>query len=161
MRAVPLSAINIMWKPNTTVAALIERDGRFMLVEERINGELKLNQPAGHVDQGESILHACVREGLEETGHHIRPTALVGIYYWTPPERPQLTYLRFAFAAEVLGEEIGYQLDDGIERPVWLSYDEIVARRDQHRSPLLLACIDDYLAGKRYPLDLIRDYDRA
>ena len=150
-----------MWKPNTTVAALVERDGRFLLVEERIHGELKLNQPAGHVDQGESILHACTREGLEETGHHLRPTALVGIYQWTPPERPELTYLRFAFAVDVLGEEPGYQLDEGIELPVWLTYDEIVARRDQHRSPLLMACIDDYLAGRRYPLDLIRDYDRA
>lgn len=150
-----------MWKPNTTVAALIERDGRFMLVEERINGELRLNQPAGHVDQGESIVQACVREGLEETGHHIRPTALVGIYQWTPPERPELTYLRFAFAAEVLAEEPGYQLDDGIERPVWLSYEEIVARRAQHRSPLLLACIDDYRVGRRYPLELLQDYDRG
>lgn len=150
-----------MWKPNTTVAALIERDGRFMLVEERINGELRLNQPAGHVDQGESIVHACVREGLEETGHHIRPTALVGIYQWTPPERPELTYLRFAFAADVLGEEPGYQLDEGIERPVWLSYEEIAARRAQHRSPLLLACIDDYRAGRRYPLELLQDYDRG
>jgi hypothetical protein len=72
-----------------------------------------------------------------------------------------MTYLRFAFAAEVVGEEVGYQLDEGIERPVWLTYDEIVARREQHRSPLLLGCIDDYLAGKRYPLDLIRDYDRG
>ena len=150
-----------MWKPNTTVAALIERDGRFMLVEERINGELRLNQPAGHVDQGESIVQACVREGLEETGHHIRPTALVGIYQWTPPERPELTYLRFAFAAEVLAEEPGYQLDDGIERPVWLSYEEIVARRAQHRSPLLLACIDDYRVGRRYSLELLQDYDRG
>lgn len=149
-----------MWKPNTTVAALIEREGKFLLVEERINGVLKLNQPAGHVDQGESIVQACVREGLEETGYHIRPTALVGIYQWTPPERAELTYLRFAFAAEVTGEVAGYQLDTGIERPVWLTYDEIVARREMHRSPLLLACIDDFVAGKRYPLDLIRDYDR-
>ena len=149
-----------MFKPNTTVAALIERDGRFLLVEERINGELKLNQPAGHVEQNEAIAAACVREGLEETGYHIQPTALVGIYYWTPPERSHMTYLRFAFAAEVIGEEVGYQLDEGIERPVWLTYEEIVARRDQHRSPLLLGCIDDYLAGKRYPLDVIQDYDR-
>ncbi len=150
-----------MWKPNTTVAALIERDGKFLLVEERINGELKLNQPAGHVEQNESIEAACVREGLEETGHHIRPTALVGIYYWTPPERPHMSYLRFAFAAETLGEEAGYQLDKDIERPVWLSYEEIVARRAQHRSPLLLGCIDDYLAGKRYPLEVIQDFDRG
>ena len=150
-----------MWKPNSTVAALVARDGKFLLVEERINGVLKLNQPAGHIDQGESIVAACVREGLEETGYHIAVNALVGIYQWTPPEAPEKTYLRFAFAAEVTGEEAGYQLDEGIERPVWLSYEEIVARRAEHRSPLLVACIDDYLAGKRYPLDVIRDFDRG
>lgn len=150
-----------MWKPNSTVAALIERDGKFLMVEERINGEMKLNQPAGHVEQNESIEQACVREGLEETGYHIRPFALVGVYLWTPSERAHLTYLRFAYAADVVGEEVGYQLDAGIERAVWLSYDEIVARRNQHRSPLILGCIDDYLSGRRFPLDMIRDFDRG
>lgn len=150
-----------MWKPDTTVAAVIERDGKFLMVEERINGELKLNQPAGHVEQGESLLQACTREGLEETAYHMQPTALLGIYQWTPPERPHLTYLRYAFVVEVSGEEAGYQLDEGIERPVWLTREEIFARREQHRSPLILACIDDYLAGKRYPLSMISDLDRG
>lgn len=150
-----------MWKPNSTVAALIERDGKFLMVEERIHGELKINQPAGHVEQNESIEQACVREALEETGCHVRLGALVGVYLWTPPERPELTYLRFAYAAEVVGEEAGYQLDEGIERAVWLSYEEIVLRRDQHRSPLILGCIDDYLSGRRFPLDVIRDFDRG
>ncbi|SMC15940.1 ADP-ribose pyrophosphatase YjhB, NUDIX family [Andreprevotia lacus DSM 23236] len=150
-----------MWKPNATVAAVIERDGKFLLVEERILGARKLNQPAGHVEQGESIVAACVRETFEETAHHAVPTALVGIYQWSPPERPELTYLRFAFAADVTGFDASAQLDDGIEAAVWLSRDEIVARSAEHRSPLLLACIDDYLAGKRYPLALLRDFDAA
>ena len=147
-----------MWKPNTTVAALIERDGRFMLVEERINGELRLNQPAGHVDQGESIVQACVREGLEETGHHIRPTALVGIYQWTPPERPELTYLRFAFAGRGRGQEAGRALDAGIIAPRWLALDEIRARTPQLRSPLVLRCCEDWLAGKRHALDVLTHF---
>ncbi|GHD69535.1 NUDIX hydrolase [Jeongeupia chitinilytica] len=150
-----------MWKPNATVAAVIERDGRFLLVEERILGQRKLNQPAGHVEHGESIVAAAVRETLEETAHHFVPAALVGIYLWSPPERPELTYLRFAFAGSVTGVDAGRALDDDIEAAVWLSRDEIAARAGEHRSPLLLACIDDYLAGKRYPLTLLRDFDRT
>ncbi|BCL74317.1 NUDIX hydrolase [Jeongeupia sp. HS-3] len=150
-----------MWKPNATVAAVIERDGKFLLVEERILGEKRLNQPAGHVEHGESILAAAVRETLEETAHHFVPTSLVGVYQWSPPQQPELTYLRFAFAGDVTGVEPARALDDGIEAAVWLSRDEIVARAGEHRSPLLLACIDDYLAGKRYPLELLRDFDRS
>ncbi|WP_432721899.1 NUDIX hydrolase [Jeongeupia wiesaeckerbachi] len=150
-----------MWKPNATVAAVIERDGRFLLVEERILGQRKLNQPAGHVEHGESIVAAAARETLEETAHHFAPSALVGVYQWSPPERPELTYLRFAFTGAITGHEPARPLDDGIEAAVWLSRDEIAARADEHRSPLLLACIDDYLAGKRYPLELLRDFDRA
>ncbi|KAF0811871.1 Phosphatase NudJ [Andreprevotia sp. IGB-42] len=148
-----------MWKPNATVAAVIARGDTFLLVEERILGERKLNQPAGHIDAGESIIEACVRETLEETAYHAVPTALVGIYQWSPPERPELTYLRFAFAAELTGFDDTAMLDDGIEAAVWLTRDQIVARSAEHRSPLLLACIDDYLAGKRYPLALLRDFD--
>ncbi|HSC80336.1 MAG TPA: NUDIX hydrolase [Chitinolyticbacter sp.] len=148
-----------MWHPNVTVATVIERDGRFLMVEERILGALKLNQPAGHVEHGESIVAACVRETLEETAHHFVPTALVGIYQWSPPERPELTYLRFAFTGEITGDEPGRALDAGIEAAVWLRRDELVARSTEHRSPLILACIDDYLAGLRYPLALLRDFD--
>ncbi|WP_035052932.1 NUDIX hydrolase [Andreprevotia chitinilytica] len=150
-----------MWKPNATVAAVVERDGRFLLVEERILGQKKLNQPAGHVEHGESIIAACVRETLEETAHSFKPTALVGIYQWSPPEKPELTYLRFAFTGEITGVEAGRELDNGIEAAVWLNRDEIVTRAAEHRSPLLLACVDDYLAGKRYPLELLRDFDVA
>lgn len=149
-----------MWKPNATVAAVVERDGLFLLVEERIAGELKLNQPAGHVEFGESIAAAAVRETLEETAYHFKPGALVGIYQWSPPEKPEVTYLRFAFGGEITGFEAGRALDTDIERAVWLSRDELVARTSQHRSPLLLACVDDYLAGHRYPLELLRDFDR-
>lgn len=149
-----------MWKPNATVAAVVERDGLFLLVEERIAGELKLNQPAGHVEFGESIAAAAVRETLEETAYHFKPGALVGIYQWSPPEKPEVTYLRFAFSGEITGFEAGRALDTDIERAVWLSRDELVARTSQHRSPLLLACVDDYLAGHRYPLELLRDFDR-
>ena len=149
-----------MWKPNATVAAVVERDGLFLLVEERIAGELKLNQPAGHIEFGESIAAAAVRETLEETAYHFKPGALVGIYQWSPPEKPEVTYLRFAFSGEITGFEAGLALDTDIERAVWLSRDELVARTSQHRSPLLLACVDDYLAGHRYPLELLRDFDR-
>lgn len=149
-----------MWKPNATVAAVVERDGLFLLVEERIAGELKLNQPAGHVEFGESIAAAAVRETLEETAYHFKPGALIGIYQWSPPEKPEVTYLRFAFSGEITGFEAGLALDTDIERAVWLSRDELVARTSQHRSPLLLACVDDYLAGHRYPLELLRDFDR-
>ncbi|TJZ73109.1 NUDIX hydrolase [Chitiniphilus eburneus] len=148
-----------MWKPNATVAAVIERDGRFLLVEERILGQRKLNQPAGHIEHGESIVNACVRETLEETAYHFQPEALVGVYQWSPPERPELTYLRFTFTGTVTGQAPERALDDGIEAAVWLTRDEIVARAAEHRSPLLLACIDDYLAGRRYPLGLLRDFD--
>ncbi|WP_034640876.1 NUDIX hydrolase [Chitinilyticum aquatile] len=147
-----------MWKPNTTVAAIIERDGHFLMVEERILGELKLNQPAGHVEKNESIVAACVRETLEETAYAFTPTALVGIYQWTVPGT-DLTYLRYAFAGELGAHHAERTLDDGIEAAVWLSRDELLARGAQHRSPLILACVDDYLAGKRYPLELLRDFD--
>ncbi len=150
-----------MWKPNATVAAVIERDGRFLMVEERINGELKLNQPAGHVEFGESLAAACARETREETAYHFTPTAFQGLYQWTVPGT-DLTYLRFAFTGE-LGEHdeslvLGLA-DEGIEAAVWLTRDELVARTEQHRSPLILACIDDYLAGKSYPLAVLQTFD--
>lgn len=146
-----------IWKPHVTVAALVERDGRFLLVEEHTVDGVRLNQPAGHLDQGESLVSACVRESLEETAHSVAVDALVGIYQWTRPSG-DITYLRFAFACTALSEESGRALDEGIIRAVWLSREELAAQPERWRSPLVMQCIDDYLAGQRYPLDVIRHY---
>ena len=158
--------MNKRWKPSVTVAAVIERDfggvRKFLLVEEQTRDGLRLNNPAGHLDPGESPEQACARETLEETAFHFKPTAIVGIYLSrfeqasagraTPLD---ITYLRFAFCGE-LGEHVpGQALDEGIVRTVWLTADEIRACTHLHRSPLLLTCLEDYLAGRRYPLDLI------
>jgi 8-oxo-dGTP pyrophosphatase MutT (NUDIX family) len=162
---------NPIWKPNATVAAIVEHEGRFLLVEEETDEGLRFNQPAGHLDHGESLLAACVREAREETGYRVVPVALVGIYQWSPPARGDLTYLRFAYAATVAPNQAlpagvdvetgsaGVQLDEGIVRAVWLHYDEVLACRARHRSPLVLQCIDDYRAGRRFSLDVIQHHD--
>jgi 8-oxo-dGTP pyrophosphatase MutT (NUDIX family) len=147
----------MIWKPNVTVAAVIERDGRFLLVEEETTDGVRFNQPAGHLDEGESLLEAVARETLEETAHRFVPRFLVGIYQWRRPAG-DLTYLRFAFGGEVTGHEAGQALDEGILRALWMSPDELAQRRERHRSPLVAQCIADYLAGRRYPLDLITHY---
>lgn len=146
------------WKPNVTVAAVIERDGRFLLVEEETEAGLRLNQPAGHLEEGESLLAAAVRETLEETAHRFSPRYLVGVYQWPRPQG-DITYLRFAFGGDLLGEVVGAALDEGIVRALWLTPDEIRASRERHRSPLIVQCVEDWLAGRRYDLDLIRHYD--
>jgi len=145
------------WKPNVTVAALIERDGRFLLVEEETDDGLRFNQPAGHLDQGEALADACAREALEETAWSFRPTALVGVYQWPRPQG-DITYLRFAFCGELGQHHPGRKLDTGIVRAVWMTPEEIRASTDRHRSPLIWQCVADYLAGRRYPLDLITHY---
>jgi 8-oxo-dGTP pyrophosphatase MutT (NUDIX family) len=150
------------WKPNVTVAAVIERDHRVLLVEEQTAQGLLLNNPAGHLDPGESLVQACVRETLEETAYAFQPTGLVGIYLApplaakpAPPARPGTTYLRFAFCG-VLGHlHEGRALDQGIVRTLWLGIDEIRASRQHHRSSLLLQSVEDYLAGARHPLSLL------
>ena len=148
-----------IWKPNVTVAAVIERDGKFLLVEEETAAGIRFNQPAGHLDQDEAIAAACRRETLEETAWEFEPTALIGVYT-LPIPGSDLTYLRFAFCGELGGHDAGRQLDTGIIRAVWLSYEEVRACRERHRSPLVLRCIEDFLAGKRFPLDLITEYAR-
>jgi 8-oxo-dGTP pyrophosphatase MutT (NUDIX family) len=142
------------WRPSVTVAAIIERDGRFLLVEEVADGRRVLNQPAGHLDPGEGLAQACAREVLEETAHRFRPTALVGIYRWhyAPAD---VTFLRFAFCGELEGVEEGRRLDREIVALHWLSREEIRARSAEHRSPLLAQCVDDYLAGTRYPIEVL------
>ncbi|QKO23567.1 NUDIX hydrolase [Rhodoferax sp. BAB1] len=153
--------MNMRWKPSVTVAAIIERDGRFLLVEEETPEGLKLNNPAGHLDPGESPAEGCAREALEETTHAFRPTHLLGIYL-SRFQRPQpdgdvedITYLRFAFAGELGAVVPGRQLDTGIVRTVWLTPDEIRASVARHRSPLLLRCMEDHLRGQRYPLESV------
>jgi len=145
------------WKPNVTVAAVVERYGRYLLVEEETADGIRFNQPAGHLEDGESLVDACAREVFEETRLLFRPTALIGVYQW---QRPQgdITYLRFCFAGEVTGEETGRALDVGIIAPRWLTLDEVRACQGRHRSPLILQCIEDYAAGRRFPLDLIRHH---
>jgi 8-oxo-dGTP pyrophosphatase MutT (NUDIX family) len=146
------------WKPSVTVAAIIERQGRYLLVEEHTPEGLRLNNPAGHLDPGEDPAAGCAREALEETAHPFRPTALVGLYlsrFQRPATGEDITYLRFAFCG-MLGDALpGRALDTGIVRTVWLTPDEVRASVDRHRSPLVLRCIEDHLAGRRYPLDLI------
>jgi len=150
------------WKPNATVAAVIERDGRFLLVEERTTEGLRLNNPAGHLDPGESLVDACRREVLEETAHHFEPTHLVGVYLTRmehPPKGEQqvtsTTYLRFTFCGVLGAAEPGRGLDHGILRTVWLSPEELRASAASHRSPALQRSVDDYLGGARHPLSLL------
>lgn len=148
----------MVWKPNVTVAAVVQRDGKFLLVEEETDAGLAFNQPAGHLEPGESLVAAVAREALEETAYHFKPTHLVGIYNWRHPTK-EVTYLRFAFAGELRGWEADRRLDDGIVAARWLTQDEVQATQARHRSPLVRRCIDDLLAGKAYPLDLLVHYD--
>ena len=142
------------WKPNVTVAAVIERDGRFLLVEEETPEGLRFNQPAGHLEEGESLLEASVREALEETAHHFVPEYLVGIYQWPRPQG-DITYLRFAYVCEAVGFDAGRVLDHGIVRALWLTPAELAAHPTPHRSPLVMRCVEDYLAGRRFPLNFV------
>lgn len=147
------------WKPNVTVAAVIEQDGRFLLVEEHTKAGLRLNTPAGHLDPGESPAEGCARETMEETAHHFTPTALVGIYMARfLGDEQDVTYMRFAFAGTLGAFEPGRPLDEGIVRTLWMTADEIRSSVARHRSPLLLQCVEDYLAGQRYALDLIHTH---
>ena len=154
------------FKPSVTVAAVISRDfdgaQKFLLVEEETRDGLKLNNPAGHLDPGESPAQGCAREALEETAFHFVPTAMVGVYLsrferaaTAKDESLDVTYLRFAFCGELGAYVEGQVLDVGIVRTLWLTLEEVKLSVDRHRSPLLLRCVEDYLAGKRYPLDLV------
>lgn len=148
----------MIWKPNVTVAAVIEREGKFLLVEEETPQGIRFNQPAGHLEAGESLLSAVARETLEETAYSFNPQHLLGIYSWCSPETG-ITYLRFAFTGAITGHDASRKLDSGILQAVWLSPEEIRTRQERHRSPLVLRCVMDYLAGKRYPLDLLIHYE--
>jgi ADP-ribose pyrophosphatase YjhB (NUDIX family) len=140
-----------IWRPSVTVAAVIERDGKFLFVEEMIDGRKVINQPAGHLDPGESLAAGCAREVLEETAHRFEPSGLVGIYRWHYAPK-DVTFLRFCFRGKVLGVE-DRKLDKEIIRTLWLTPAEVKASAAR-RSPLVLKCVEDYLAGRNYPLDV-------
>lgn len=148
----------MIWKPDVTAAAVLEQDGKFLLVEEETRQGIRFNQPAGHWEPGETLIAAAARETLEETAHEFEPQHLVGVYRWHSPGS-DTTYLRFAFTGRLLAFHPERELDAGILRAIWLTPNEIRATRERHRSPLILRCIEDYLAGKRYPLELITHYD--
>jgi 8-oxo-dGTP pyrophosphatase MutT (NUDIX family) len=143
----------MVWKPDVTVAAIIERDGRFLLVEERISGRLVLNQPAGHLEDGESLLQAVVRETLEETAWHFTPAALIGVYLWRSVRGH--TTVRFAFTGSVSNLDRTRTLDPPVLATHWLTREQIISRGEQLRTVLVTRCIDDYLAGRRLPLEAV------
>lgn len=143
------------FKPNTTVAAVIHSQNKFLLVEEVENGKHVYNQPAGHIEESESIINAVKREITEETGLVLTPDFISGIYYYHRPEL-QLYYLRFCFVIELPEQLQSKPQDDEIIATHWLSYDEIIARKNQLRSPLVLDCINDYLSGNKIPLSSLK-----
>ena len=145
---------SMIWKPHATVAAIIEEDGRFLLVEEETAEGIRLNQPAGHVENGESLIEAVVREAREETAYRFTPQSLLGVYHWRHPLK-DITYLRFAFIGQADDHQPHHALDDGIIRAVWLTPDEIRSSQAKHRSPQVLTCVEHYLSGQRFPLHVI------
>jgi 8-oxo-dGTP pyrophosphatase MutT (NUDIX family) len=145
-----------IWKPNVVVASVVESEGRFLVVEERDeDGRLVINQPAGHLERGETLTAAAARETLEETAWHTEPLALIGIYTYPRPGT-DILYMRYCYHSRALRHEPGRALDHPVERVCWYTRDELLERRHMHRSPLVLRCIDDFLTGRWYPLELIQ-----
>ncbi|MFC3715501.1 NUDIX hydrolase [Luteimonas soli] len=151
------------WQPDVTIATVVVYGGRLLCVEERANGSVVINQPAGHLEPDESLEQAALRETREETGWDVRLTAFLGAYQWKAPARDGESdgrhYLRFAFAAQPLRHDPARPLDDGIVRALWMTPDELMAARDRHRSPLVWQVVADFLAGQRYPLSLLRQVE--
>jgi 8-oxo-dGTP pyrophosphatase MutT (NUDIX family) len=143
------------WNPHLTVAALIENDGRFLMVQEYIAGKSVYNQPAGHLEDNETLTDAVIRETLEETAWHFEPQSLTGIYHWRHPENHE-TFIRVCFAGKGLFHDPTYKLDSCIERTLWLSAEAVRRQPDKLRSPMVRLSIDDYLAGSAYPLSLLK-----
>ncbi|MET3230555.1 UNVERIFIED_ORG: 8-oxo-dGTP pyrophosphatase MutT (NUDIX family) [Burkholderia sp. 1263] len=151
------------WLPRVTVAAIVERDGRFLVVEEHTADGLRLNQPAGHLEAGETLLQAVIRETLEETAHPFEPEALVGMYmtHFERPGSEGVTYLRFTYCGTGGEPNAECALDPDIARTLWMSADELRACAERHRTPLVMQCLDDYLAGRRFPLDFVHTHSVA
>ena len=144
----------MQWMPHATVAAIVEDHGKFLLVEEETDRGNRYNQPAGHLEDNESLLAAVVRETMEETAYTFHPEALLGIYHWKH-EHNDSTYLRFAYIGRVSHHQPTQELDEGIVRSVWMTVEEMREQAMLMRSPQVLKCVEDYLAGKRYPLEAI------
>lgn len=142
------------FKPNTTVAAIIEQNGKFLLVEEKTDRGNRYNQPAGHLEDNETLIQAVIRETMEEAAYEFTPEALLGVYQWKHPLN-DTTYLRFAFTGRAGVHFPMQELDEGIVQALWMSIDEIRDKQNLLRSPQVLTCIEDYLAGKSYPLEVI------
>lgn len=148
------------WQPDVTVATVVVRDGRLLCVEERVNGQVVINQPAGHLEPDESLEHAALRETREETGWSVRLTAFVGAYQWKAPVLADGSggrhYLRFVFAAEPESHDAAQALDEGIVRATWMTPAELHDARARHRSPLVWQAVADHLAGCRHPLAMLQ-----
>lgn len=146
----------MIWTPRTTVAAVIEQNGKFLLVEEEIDGKMQLNQPAGHLEEGESLIEAVIRETREETAWTFEPQALIGIYRWQHPVKGD-TYMRFCFSGQAVQHNASQALDPDIHQTLWMSFEQIEARQADLRSPLVMACFKDFLNGNRFPLDILHN----
>ncbi len=144
----------MVWKPHTTVAAIIERGNKFLMVEELVLGKRVINQPAGHLDSDESLVEAVIRETREETAWQFIPEAITGIYLWKHPDNGK-SFLRIAFCGSCNNHNVSQVLDDGIQAAVWKTRDELIQQQQNLRSPMVINCIDDYLTGKRFPIDLL------
>jgi 8-oxo-dGTP pyrophosphatase MutT (NUDIX family) len=144
----------MIWKPHATVAAIIEHDNKFLMVEELIQGEVVYNQPAGHLEPDESLIDAVIRETQEETAWQFVPEAVTGIYLWKQPDSGE-TFLRVAVCGSCKNHDAQQPLDTGVIQAVWLSRHDLLAEPDKLRTPMVINCIDDYIAGKRYPLDML------
>jgi len=146
------------WTPHATVATIIEQDGKFLCVEEHSSSQqqLVINQPAGHIEPNETFIQAAIRETQEETGWTVEPTALLGMYVYTAPSN-DITYHRYCFIAKAIRHDPDQPLDTGIERALWLSRDQLLSQKENLRSPMVIKCIDDYLAGRHFPLDFITE----
>ncbi len=147
----------MVWKPHVTVAAVVEREGRFLLVEEHTSNGLRFNQPAGHLEENESLLEAVKREVFEETAWQFEPEAIVSIQLWRRnPKQP--SYIRYCFTGRCHSHDVNHKLDDGIIATHWLSREEINAKAKRLRSPLVAIAVDEYLDGERYPLSLLKSF---
>ena len=149
-----------LWQPHIVVAAVVERGGRYLIVEEFINSELRLNQPAGHWEPNETLFEGVVREALEETAWDVRPSGFLGVYAWHPTDLPY-PFVRFSFVAEALKHHPDRPLDQGIQRALWMTREELLAQRELHRGPAVMQCIEDHRAGRIFPLDVIRHLGSA